>query len=75
MLSYLCCVHFLLAVVMDRLIDEFRQETPWTVMFTSVICSESREQVEMCTGEKSRNMPEGDRCNTEDARSRGSEGK
>ncbi|KAK2887924.1 hypothetical protein Q8A73_019372 [Channa argus] len=39
---------FLFALVMDRLTDEFRQESPWTMMFADdiVICSESREQVE-----------------------------
>ena len=33
---------------MDRLTDEVRQESPWTMMFADdiVICSESREQVE-----------------------------
>ena len=37
-----------LFMVMDRLTDEVRQESPWTMMFTDaiVICSESREQVE-----------------------------
>ncbi|KAK3560425.1 hypothetical protein QTP86_008460 [Hemibagrus guttatus] len=36
------------AVVMDQLSEEFRQESPWTMMFADdiVICSESREQVE-----------------------------
>ncbi|KAI5089887.1 hypothetical protein C0J45_20022 [Silurus meridionalis] len=39
---------FLFAVVMDRLTDEVRQESPWTMMFADdiVICGESREQVE-----------------------------
>ncbi|XP_061649478.1 band 4.1-like protein 5 isoform X3 [Phyllopteryx taeniolatus] len=39
---------FLFAGVMDRLTDEVRLESPWTVMFADdiVICSESREQVE-----------------------------
>ncbi|KAJ8333822.1 hypothetical protein SKAU_G00411410 [Synaphobranchus kaupii] len=38
----------LFAMVMDRLTDEVRQESPWTMMFADdiVICSESREQVE-----------------------------
>ncbi|WP_139267332.1 reverse transcriptase domain-containing protein, partial [Escherichia coli] len=38
----------LFAVVIDRLTDEVRQESPWTMMFADdiVICSESREQVE-----------------------------
>uniref|UniRef100_A0A3B3BTI6 ribonuclease H n=1 Tax=Oryzias melastigma TaxID=30732 RepID=A0A3B3BTI6_ORYME len=40
---------FLFAMVMDRLTDEVRQESPWTMMFADdiVICSESREQVEV----------------------------
>ncbi|GLD52571.1 myosin-IIIa-like protein [Lates japonicus] len=35
-------------MMMDRLTDEVRQESPWTMMFADdiVICSESREQVE-----------------------------
>ncbi|KAI5090185.1 hypothetical protein C0J45_20320 [Silurus meridionalis] len=35
-------------VVMDRLTDEVRQESPWTMMFADdiVICGESSEQVE-----------------------------
>ncbi|KAI5095577.1 hypothetical protein C0J45_14007 [Silurus meridionalis] len=39
---------FLFAVVMDRLTDEVRQESPWTMMFADdiVICVESSEQVE-----------------------------
>ncbi|KAF7708178.1 hypothetical protein HF521_017235, partial [Silurus meridionalis] len=39
---------FLFAVVMDRLTDKFRQESPWTMMFVDdiVICGESSEQVE-----------------------------
>ena len=39
---------FLFALVMDRLTDEVRQESPWTMMFADdiVICSESREQLE-----------------------------
>ncbi|KAI5626698.1 hypothetical protein C0J50_13742 [Silurus asotus] len=38
---------FLFAVLMERLTDEFRQESPWTKMFADdlVICGESREQV------------------------------
>ncbi|KAK3540320.1 hypothetical protein QTP70_029594, partial [Hemibagrus guttatus] len=38
---------FLFAIVMDQLSEEFRQESPWTMMFEDdiVICSESREQV------------------------------
>ncbi|KAK4323664.1 hypothetical protein Pmani_005638 [Petrolisthes manimaculis] len=48
---------FLFAMVMDRLTDEVRQESPWTMMFADiVICSESREEVEVelerCTGEE-----------------------
>ncbi|KAK3550946.1 hypothetical protein QTP70_010631 [Hemibagrus guttatus] len=44
----------LFAIVMDQLSEEVRQESPWTMMFEDgiVICSESREQVEVCTGEK-----------------------
>ncbi|XP_065671877.1 uncharacterized protein LOC136089732 [Hydra vulgaris] len=40
---------FLFAIVIDRLTDEDRQESPWTMMFADdiVICSESREQVEV----------------------------
>ena len=36
------------AFVMDRLTDEIRQESPWTMMFVDdiVICSLSREEVE-----------------------------
>uniref|UniRef100_A0A3B4DPZ4 ribonuclease H n=1 Tax=Pygocentrus nattereri TaxID=42514 RepID=A0A3B4DPZ4_PYGNA len=39
---------FLIAMVMERLTDEVRQEAPWTMMFADdiVICGESREQVE-----------------------------
>ncbi|KAI5628469.1 receptor tyrosine-protein kinase erbB-3 precursor [Silurus asotus] len=39
---------FLFAVVMDRLTDEVRQESPWIMMFADdiVICCKSREQVE-----------------------------
>ena len=39
---------FLFAVVMDRLTDEVRQESPWNMMFLDdiVIFSESKEQVE-----------------------------
>lgn len=35
---------FLYGVVMDRLTDEVRQKSPWTMMFTDVIYSESRMQ-------------------------------
>ena len=36
------------AIVMDRLTDEIRQESPWTMMFVDdiVLCSDSRQQVE-----------------------------
>ena len=36
---------FLFAMVMDRLTDEVRQESPWNLMFADdiVICSESKE--------------------------------
>ncbi|KAI5622887.1 secretory phospholipase A2 receptor-like isoform X1 [Silurus asotus] len=39
---------FLFAVVMDRLTDEVRQESPWTMMFADdiVICGERRKPVE-----------------------------
>ncbi|XP_051780460.1 uncharacterized protein LOC127527026 [Erpetoichthys calabaricus] len=39
---------FFFAVVMDRLTDEIRQESPWTMMFAddNEICTDSREQVE-----------------------------
>ena len=39
---------FLLAMVMDRITDELREEAPWTLMFADdmVTCSESKEQVE-----------------------------
>ena len=42
---------FLFAMVMDRLNDEVRQESSWNMMFADdiVICSESKEQVEICT--------------------------
>ncbi|KAK3524735.1 hypothetical protein QTP86_001889 [Hemibagrus guttatus] len=45
---------FLFAMVMGQLSEEVRHESPWTMMFADdiVICSESREQVEVCTGEK-----------------------
>ncbi|KAK3523668.1 hypothetical protein QTP70_007843 [Hemibagrus guttatus] len=43
---------FLFAIVMDQLSEEVRQESPWTMMFADdiVICSESREQVEVNLG-------------------------
>ena len=39
---------FLFAIIMDRLTDEIRQESPWTMMFADdiVLCSNSRQQVE-----------------------------
>ena len=39
----------LFAMVMDRLTDEVRRESPWTMMFADgiVICSDSREQLEI----------------------------
>ena len=39
---------FLFAMMMDRLTDEVRQESQWTMMFADdiVICSERKEQVE-----------------------------
>ena len=38
---------FFFAMVMDRLTDELRQESPWTMMFADdiLICIESREEV------------------------------
>ncbi|KAK3568961.1 hypothetical protein QTP86_021366, partial [Hemibagrus guttatus] len=43
---------FLFAIVMDQLSEEVRQESPWTMMFADdiVICSESREQVNLRGG-------------------------
>ena len=39
---------FLFAIVMDRLTDEVRQESPWTMMFADdiVICGDTRQDVE-----------------------------
>ena len=39
---------FLLTIVMDRLTDDIRQPSPWSMMFADdiVLCSESKEQVE-----------------------------
>ena len=39
---------FLFAVLMDRLTDEVRLESPWNMLFADdiVICERSREQVE-----------------------------
>ena len=39
---------FLIALIMDRLTDEVRRETPWTMLFADdiVICEETREEVE-----------------------------
>ena len=48
----------MLAMVMDRMTDDIREEAPWTMMSTDdiVICSESKERVEekleICFGEK-----------------------
>ena len=38
----------LFAMVMDRMMDDIREEYPWTMMFANdiVICSESKERVE-----------------------------
>lgn len=38
---------FLFAMLMDRLTDEVRRDSPWTMTFADdiVVCSESREQV------------------------------
>ena len=40
---------FLIAVLMDRLTDEVRRESPWNMMFADdiVICGETREEVEV----------------------------
>ncbi|XP_060776632.1 uncharacterized protein LOC132886093, partial [Neoarius graeffei] len=40
---------FLFAIVMDSLMDEVRQESPWNMMFADdiVICGESRKEVEL----------------------------
>ena len=39
---------FLFAVIMDRLTDEVRRESPWTMLFADniVVCEETREEVE-----------------------------
>ena len=39
---------FLFAVIMDRLTDKVRRESPWTMLFADgiVICEETREEVE-----------------------------
>ena len=39
---------FLFAVIMDRLTDEVRRESPWTMLFADdiVICEQTREEVE-----------------------------
>ena len=39
---------FLFAMVMDRLTDDARQESPWTMLFADdlVICAESKDEVE-----------------------------
>ena len=39
---------FLFAVIMDRLTDEVRRESPWTMLFADdiVICEETREEVD-----------------------------
>lgn len=74
---------FFFAQVIDRLTDEVREESPWTVMFADdiEICSE-REQLEESFGGILRREEqdrinlcewEGDRCNGEAARCRDSE--
>lgn len=39
---------FLFPIILDRLADGIKHESPWTMMFTyhSVSCSETRQQVE-----------------------------
>ena len=39
---------FLFAVIMDRLTDEVRRESPWTMLFADdiAICEETKEEVE-----------------------------
>ena len=39
---------FLFAVIIDRLTDEVRRESPWTMLFADdiVVCEETREEVE-----------------------------
>ena len=39
---------FLFAVIMDRLMDKVKRESPWTILFADVIviCKETREEVE-----------------------------
>ena len=39
---------FLFAVIMDRVTDEARRESPWTMLFADdiVICEETRKEVE-----------------------------
>lgn len=69
---------FLFAIVMARQTDKMRQESPWTVMFMDdMMCSESRKKVEENL-ERGRYAPETrgikNRCNSEDAGSRSSEG-
>lgn len=81
---------FLLVILIDRQTDEVRQESKWTVMLADsfVICSESREQVQESLemwrytlerrGTKQETIHlcecEGDKCNSEAARSKGYEG-
>ena len=52
---------FLFAMVMDRLTDDARQESPWAMLFADdlVICAESKDEVEdelekleVCLGKK-----------------------
>ena len=41
---------FLFAILMDRLTDEVRKESPWNMMFADdiVICEKSKEHAEEC---------------------------
>ncbi|KAK3556344.1 hypothetical protein QTP70_007095 [Hemibagrus guttatus] len=62
---------FLFAMVMDQLSEEVRQDSPCTMMFADdiVICSESREQVEVCTGEKNENANDSIKMANKDGKS------
>lgn len=55
-----------LRAVMDNMTDEVRQESPGTIMFAddTVICSQSREQVETLERWRERNQSVEGRQNT-----------